>query len=77
MKVRLQIFDDHLSVIEGGRVDRVDPGGSWRGWKYKRLRRKGAGEHNLVTKAEAAECSAEPTAEHSSAKPVLTFRGHR
>ena len=61
MKVCLEIRDDSIvikpaTVSGGGAIGSHDgvvllPGQVWRGWKYKRLRKLGAGEHALAHKS--------------------------
>lgn len=72
MEVMIQLHDDYLTVIElnepGATQSTVKPGDKWRGWKYSRLRKKGAGRHTLITRAQKGLMA--------SGGAALEIRGH-
>ena len=65
MKVNLKHRDDFLIVEVGTNSIIVRPGERFHGWKYKRLRKLGEGEHKLVTKAQ----------KNAPKKPELVLQG--
>jgi hypothetical protein len=69
MDVVITLKDDHLTVVEMGKLgeiaDIVKPGDKWRGWKYSRLRRKGNGVHSLIGRGQEQQGGI-----------VLELRGH-